>query len=401
MSLILFAILFAGVLQGGILCVLLLRKKDNRMSNRILAMLVLVLVAHLSLVAIDVRDLFVRVPHLSRLSWLLPHLYGPLLLLLTQSIVVKGFRLRWIHAAYFLPFLVYFLLLSPYYLSGAAEKIAYLSDPAVVNRADFGIYNHLTNYFHIGFTSASLIIFYHHRKALPDLFSDPGRAGLVWLETFLWGIWCIMVFSWFCFISRRYEWPWFSLLYPNNFLLAVLMVYWLSYRHLLSPYRWDQVMKPRDESLTSFTEELLVNNEAAPAKYQKAAIPVKEMEEIKGRLLQWMEQQKPYLEPALTIDDLSAQLNVKRHHLSQVINQEFSRNFFEFINGYRIAAFKEMSVKPENQHMSIMGLAYDCGFNSKATFNQVFKKQEGITPSVFLRGAKAEFRGKASLNSGF
>lgn len=390
MSLIFFAILFAGVLQGGILCILLLWKKDNRLSNRILAMLVLVLVAHLSLVAIDVRDLFVRVPHLSRLSWLIPHLYGPLLLLLTQSIVVKGFRLRWIHACYFLPFLVYLLLLSPYYFSGAAEKIAYLSDQAVVNRADFGIYNHLTNYFHIGFTSASLIIFYHHRKALPDLFSDPGRAKLVWLETFLWGIWSIMVFSWFCFISRSYEWPWCSSLYPNNFLLAVLVVYWLSYRLLLNPYRWDQVMKPRDESLKPLIDETPVNEVVAPAKYQKAAIPVKEIEEIKGRLLQWMEQERPYLEPALTIDDLAAQLNVKRHHLSQVINQEFSRNFFEFINGYRIAAFKEMSAKPENQHMSIMGLAYDCGFNSKATFNQVFKKQEGITPSAFLKSDKSE-----------
>jgi AraC-like DNA-binding protein len=387
MSLILFAILFAGVLQGGILCVLLLRKRDNRLSNSILAALVLVLVVHLSLVAIDVRDLFVKVPHLSRLSWLIPHCYGPLLLLLTQSIVVKGFRLKWGHICYFLPFLVYLILLSPYYLSGLEEKIAYLSDPAVVNRADFGIYNHLTNYFHIGFTSASLIIFYHNRKALPDLFSDPGRAGLRWLETFLWAIWSIMVLSWFCFISRRYEWPWFSSLYPNNFLLAVLMVYWLSYRLLLNPFRWDKVMEASENPLAS---EVSAAEEIVPEKYQKTAIPAKNVDTIKSRLLEWMETAKPYLEPALTIDDLAAQLHIKRHHLSQVINQEFSQNFFEFINGYRIAAFKEISVKPENRHMSIIGLAYDCGFNSKATFNQVFKKQEGITPSAFLKQGKME-----------
>jgi AraC-like DNA-binding protein len=379
MNLILFAILFAGVLQGGILCVLLFLKKDNRTSNRILACLVFVLVVHLSLVAIDVRDLFLTFPHLSRLSWLIPHCYGPLLLLLTQSIVIRGFRLRWVHLCYFLPLIVYLALLSPYYISGTAEKIAYLSDPVVVNKADFGIYNHLTNYFHIGFTSASLLIFYRNRNALPDFFSDPGRARLAWLETFLWAIWSIMVFSWFCFISRRYDWPWFSSLYPNNFLLAVFVVYWLSYRLLLNPYRWDQTMPPPQDP------PILIQESIAAVKYQKTAIPISEIAEIKDRLLQWMMKEKPYLDPGLTIDDLAGQLNLKRHHLSQVINQEFSRNFFEFINGYRVEAFKGMAVRPENRHLSIMGMAFDCGFNSKATFNQVFKKQEGVTPSAFLK----------------
>ncbi|MCG2616454.1 helix-turn-helix transcriptional regulator [Terrimonas sp. NA20] len=393
MSLILFAILFAGVLQGIILVVLLFRKTDNRLSNRILGWLVSVLVVHLSLVAIDVRDLFLVFPHLSRLSWLIPHCYGPLLLLLTQSIVIRGFRLQWVHLTYFLPMLVYLTLLSPYYLSGTEEKLAYLSDPVGVNRADFGIYNHLTNYFHIGFTSAALIIFYRNRKALPDFFSDPGPARLAWLKTFLWVIWSIMVFSWICFISRRYNWPWLSSLYPNNFLLAVFVVYWLSYKLLLNPYRWDQtVVPPKDEPVPA-PPTLMVQEESAPVKYQKTAIPVSEIAAIKVRLLQWMVEAKPYLNPALTIDDLSAQLNVRRHHLSQVINQEFSRNFFEFVNGYRIDAFKQMALKPENSHLSIMGLAFDCGFNSKATFNQVFKKQEGITPSAFLkqaRGVKTE-----------
>ncbi|MET0463134.1 MAG: helix-turn-helix transcriptional regulator [Chitinophagaceae bacterium] len=385
MSLVLFAILFAGVLQGIILAVLLFRKTDNRLSNRILAALVGVLVAHLSLVAIDIRDLFLVFPHLSRLSWLIPHCYGPLLLLLTQSIVIRGFRLKWVHLFYFLPLLVYLVLLSPYYIAGAAEKIVYLSDPGIVKRADFGVYNHLTNYFHIGFTSLSLFLFYRNRKAMPDFFADPGRARLAWLETFLWAIWAIMVFSWFCFISRRYDWPWFSSLYPNNFLLAVFLVYWLSYKLLLNSYRWDQQVN----EVVPATLPAVIREEVSMAvKYQKTAIPESEVAEIRSRLLQWMIGNKPYLDPALTIDDLAGQLNVRRHHLSQVINQEFSRNFFEFINGYRIDAFKELAVKQENHHLSIMGMAFDCGFNSKATFNQVFKKQEGITPSAFLKQNK-------------
>ena len=385
MNLVLFAILFAGVLQGGILSALLVRKQNNRLSSRILATLVLVLVIHLSLVAIDIRDLFLLFPHLSRLSWLIPLLYGPLILLLTQSIVSRGFRMQAAHLLYFIPFIIYLVILFPYYLKGAEEKLAYLSDEQLVKEADFGIYNYITNYIHIAFASISLFTFYQHKKTLPDYFSDPGRARFGWLEAFLWGIWLIMVYSWFCFISRRYDWPFLSSLYPNNFLLAVLLIYWISYKLLLNPYPWDQPLQVPAAVSPPPVGGNAANIETNTVKYQKTAISSRDMQEIKEKLIQVMRDKKPYLDPALTIDDLADLLQVKRHHLSQVINQEFSMNFFEFINTYRVSEFKEQATNTANEHLSIMGLAFDCGFNSKATFNQVFKKQEGLTPSAFLK----------------
>ncbi|PZR26013.1 MAG: hypothetical protein DI535_15780 [Citrobacter freundii] len=391
MTLILFAVLFAGVLQGSILVALLVRKQENRLSNRILACLVAVLVVHLLLVAIDIRDLFPRFPHLSRLSWLIPVLYGPLLLLLTQSIMNRGFRLKLIHGCYFLPFAVYLFLLMPYYLQPGAVKRAILSDPVLVSAADFGMYNNITNYLHLSFATVCLYIYYREKRTLPDYFADAERANFAWLKTFLWGIWLIMVYSWICFMGRRYDWPGLSVLYPSNFLLAVALIYWISYKLLLNPYRWDQpAEQPEVEIAVTNSGESRVKPEPAQIKYQKTALPDDEINAIREKLLNFMANEKPFLDPALALDGLATQLELKRHHLSQVINQEFGQNFFEFINKYRVAEFKELVQKNENAHLSILGLAYDCGFNSKATFNQVFKKMEGTTPSAFLKKVKDE-----------
>lgn len=391
MSLILFAVLFAGVLQGIILAVLLVRKNENRLSNRILACLVSVLVFHLSLIAIDIRDLFIRFPHLSRLSWLIPLLYGPLLLLFSQSIMSRGFRLKPVHGLYFLPFLVYLCLLMPYYLQSSAEKLAILTDPVLLARADFGMYNNVTNYIHLSFASVSLYIYYREKSVLPDYFADPDRVSFAWLKTFLWGIWVIMLYSWICFMARRYDWPGLSVLYPTNFLLAVALIYWISYKLLLNSYRWDQPAERADvETMPVKADEPVTQPQITQVKYQKTALSADELNTIREKLIQCMEKDKPFLDPSLAIDGLATQLGVKRHHLSQVINQEFGQNFFEFINKHRIAEFKEQVKKSDNAHLSILGLAYDSGFNSKATFNQVFKKMEGITPSAFLKQIRGE-----------
>jgi AraC-like DNA-binding protein len=391
MTLILFAVLFAGVLQGIILAVLLVRKQENRLSNRILAGLVTVLVFHLSLVAIDSRDLFIRIPHLSRLSWLIPLLYGPLLLLFTQSIMNRGFRIRPVHGLYLLPFLVYLALLMPYYLQSPAEKLAVLTNPVLLARADFGMYNNVTNYIHLSFTAVCLYIYYSKKRILPDYFADPGRASFAWLKTFLWGIGLIMLYSWLCFMARRYDWPGLAALYPSNFLLAVALIYWISYKLLLNPYRWDQPAEgPGKEIAQDIIKEPVRQPEITQVKYQKTALAATEISSIREKLITFIEKEKPFLDPGLAIDGLAAQLNVKRHHLSQVINQEFGQNFFEFINKYRVAEFKKQVKQSDKAHLSILGLAFDCGFNSKAAFNQVFKKQEGITPSAFVKQVKEE-----------
>jgi AraC-like DNA-binding protein len=102
-----------------------------------------------------------------------------------------------------------------------------------------------------------------------------------------------------------------------------------------------------------------------------------------------MESQKLYLEPKLTLGTLAEQLKVSVNHLSQVINQYEGVNFHDFVNRYRVDEFKSRIANPKYKGFSLLAIAFDSGFNSKSSFNQIFKKSTGLTPSQYLeRSAK-------------
>ncbi|MGM0532572.1 MAG: helix-turn-helix domain-containing protein [Bacteroidota bacterium] len=103
------------------------------------------------------------------------------------------------------------------------------------------------------------------------------------------------------------------------------------------------------------------------------------------KINQYMEANKPYLNPNLSLPQLADELNIPSHHLSKVINDSFGMNFFEFINQYRIDEVKKKMTEPETDNLSLLGIAYECGFNSKSAFNRVFKKITNMTPSEFKK----------------
>ncbi len=102
----------------------------------------------------------------------------------------------------------------------------------------------------------------------------------------------------------------------------------------------------------------------------------------------YMETEKPYLNSDLNLSDLAAHLCMNRGQLSQVINLGFEKNFNDFINEFRVNAFKEQLEAGAHEQLSLLGVAFDCGFNSKATFNRVFKKFTNRSPSEFLTELK-------------
>ncbi len=100
-------------------------------------------------------------------------------------------------------------------------------------------------------------------------------------------------------------------------------------------------------------------------------------------LNQLMKSSKPYLNPELTLFQLAAEMNISTHYLSQVINERFQLNFFDFINQYRVSEVKERIADPKNDNFTLLGIALESGFNSKSAFNRIFKKLTGQTPSQF------------------
>jgi AraC-like DNA-binding protein len=88
-----------------------------------------------------------------------------------------------------------------------------------------------------------------------------------------------------------------------------------------------------------------------------------------------------FLDPEISLSELAARLKTNNSLLSAAINQHFGKNFNDFINYYRVVAFQAAVKSPKNQHLTLLAIALDCGFNSKATFNRAYKKVTGNAPS--------------------
>jgi AraC-like DNA-binding protein len=123
--------------------------------------------------------------------------------------------------------------------------------------------------------------------------------------------------------------------------------------------------------------------DAVSGQYQKSGLKKEESEKLLKSLVQYMEEETPYLDGKLSLKQVALKLNISSNYLSQVINENLQKNFFDFVNEYRVEVFKEKMNDQENKQFTLLALAYDCGFNSKSSFNSIFKKFTGLTPTQY------------------
>jgi len=102
-----------------------------------------------------------------------------------------------------------------------------------------------------------------------------------------------------------------------------------------------------------------------------------------------MEDEKPYLDNRLSLKQLAELIDLTTNHLSQIINEKLNKNFFDFINEYRIKEVKQNLSNPKLQHYTLLAIAFQSGFNSKSSFNDIFKKNTGLTPSEYQKNLKS------------
>ncbi len=98
-----------------------------------------------------------------------------------------------------------------------------------------------------------------------------------------------------------------------------------------------------------------------------------------------MREEAPYLNPDLSLRSLAALVDMNPNQLSWLLNESLGKNFNEFINHYRVETFKSLAKDPANANITVIGLAYESGFNSKTVFNTYFKRESGFTPKEFLK----------------
>jgi ligand-binding sensor domain-containing protein/AraC-like DNA-binding protein len=119
-------------------------------------------------------------------------------------------------------------------------------------------------------------------------------------------------------------------------------------------------------------------------KYEKVRLSPEYAEKYMKKLLHLMESEKPFLNSDICLHGLSERLNIPDHYLSQVINTRLNQNFYDFINQYRVEEAKRILANSKN-HLTILEVAFEVGFNSKSAFNRVFKKYVKMTPSDFKK----------------
>lgn len=119
-------------------------------------------------------------------------------------------------------------------------------------------------------------------------------------------------------------------------------------------------------------------------KYKKSGLTKSYSEELRSQLQNIFDEEKIYRDSSLSLEDLANKLGTTRHNISQIINEHFEMNFFQFVNKYRIAEAVEILKHDDYRNLKIINIAYDVGFNNKVTFNKAFKMETKMTPSVFL-----------------
>jgi AraC-like DNA-binding protein len=359
----------AGLINTIVFAFLLITHKKIT-STIILLIAFMMLISFQALLnAFDSREFFMNYPNLSRVSWLQLSLVGPLIYLITKKITSGSAKWQWNDAVHIIPFIVSGSILLPWFLKPTSEKLQLLHRFDVVSQQDFGWLNQANLILIIGYIMLALWQQDKYKLVIMNVYSDIEKRKLKWIKEFLYLILGVVLLSGLGFYGRKWDIPVLTNFYHYNYIIIVAIVYWLAYKLLTSPDIFWQ-MPPVDIPVK---------------KYEKSGVPEEELNVIYTRLLEYMETARPFLDTDLTIFKLAESLELPRHHLSQSINIRSGKSFYDFINGYRVEEAKRRLKDPAFDKMTIQGIAFDSGFNSKATFNTAFNKFAGMTPSAYRK----------------
>lgn len=220
----------------------------------------------------------------------------------------------------------------------------------------------------------SFQLFILYRKKINEYFSNTYQLELNWIFSFL------IVFS-LLFVYGTVQ----SLISSMITKLNYMQQWWLMFfTSLAIIYIGIKGYFTDTTRLKKLAFNFSGQNPGIPQPEQKQefkSIPSDDLQAVRNL----MEIEKAYLDPELNLSDLAKQANMTRGQLSEIINTGFQKNFNDFVNGYRIEAFKNMLSEDKHKDLSLLGIAFDCGFNSKATFNRVFKKLTQLSPTEYLQ----------------
>lgn len=366
---ILFTIICVLALQAMVFSGLIAFKRPRRLANIFLALLVFfyALMA-LNIVVVNVLKDRGMIDVFRYIQMEMIYGIGPSLYFYTKCITHPIFEFKRVHYLHFLPLVLEFV-----FYRTAIYRIG--SDGLYLEELPTYSYVYLTQQWLgvlsiIVYSLISVTILIKYQDQLKDYYSKIEHLSLRWLQTpiliyagyiIFWNI--LTEIDRFVFDRSLREYY-----FLPNFVVLSIITCWIGFK--------GYVQKERDlVQLTPVSKKLKGEKE-------------KKDDAFLLKLRQLMETERPYLNPDLTLTLLAESLEMKPRQLSSKINQNCDQNFYDLINSYRVAAFKDRLHSEDRDKLSILGHAYECGFYSKSTFNHVFKKSTQLTPSEYLSKLK-------------
>jgi AraC-like DNA-binding protein len=362
----------AGAIHALIQSMLLFfTRRGNRRANKIMAIFLLALAIAMANGIISLLGLYDIWPALSILMGSVALTYGPLFYLYIRAMTAKDHRWTPFDVLHGVPFLLGMLVYGAYLrLPGGGSALSGFIGFAV--RSPWLIVTILSTLQTVVYVASVIRLLWAHSERIKATYSTIDRINLGWLRRRLvvyaaiWAVGLVMVAA-VGFESRA-----IGLVGQIVSFLIALNTFMTGYLAMLQP------------------EIFFGPLEARPVRrYERSSLTPENAALHKTRLLEMMEREKSFLDPEITLPKLAQALEIPVAHLSRVINDLFGRNFYEFINHYRVEDAKRRLAMPDAGREKLITVALDCGFNSLATFNRVFKELAGRTPSDYRKNPTA------------
>jgi len=344
-------------------------RSQDTLSNRLFAFFLIVVAVDTSGI---IFDFYATKPtNLGMFRSLITFLQIPLFYLYIRSMCYSDFKLRWKHLLHAIPFVLVNLLLIPRYFSKDLEsKLVFLRNNSDMLEIQF---NHLLIHLQlVVYIVAIFLLLRKAKKLYKQNFTGANILSYNWLFqlTFAMTIFYSIVLLKNIFKFSQYpeisDWLKVSL-----FVVELIIICWYLFKALNNP----TLFRNLDSSLI---------DSQIKSKESEHDINI-ESNETLSKLQSYMEQEKPFLNPYLTIKNISEEVHIPVRELSTLLNRELGQHFFDFVNQYRIENAKELLKNTSKSKLTVLEILYSVGFNSKSSFNSAFKKHTGTTPTKYRK----------------
>lgn len=363
------------------LSVLLFTKKINHTANIVLAIAMLALSFDVFNSAYIMFGYYKEFPQFTGITYSFPFLYGPIFFIYAKLISSGGNYFNPNYSRHFIPFILVVIYGIVFvYFKNDDFKIDLIQNEAGELLPGLQIISFLKPVHGIIYVFLTIKVVTVYNEKIKDSYSNIERINLNWLRhltiglIFVWGV-VVITYIMNAFSEKNIKMDY--LIYTT----ASILIYSVGYLSLRQPLIFEPlIQKAEAEPELDSTTKTEVRTS-----YQKSGLLDTEAQSYLKNLLDIMETEKPHLNCDLTLRELAGKLSISTHNLSEILNTRLNQSFYDFINRYRVEEVKRRLADKESDNFSLVAIAFDSGFNSKSTFNTIFKKQTGTTPSQYRK----------------